>query len=424
MNATLRASRLVAETRHFPLSCGADLLVRRSEANDIVAMECLFPMGAREESPAEAGLSMLALRMLTRGTKTKSDFELATALESIGASFSTDVQKDRASLSVQTTVEQFPRTLDLVEEILTEATFPAEDFEIEKEILVQEIREDLDSPFTATSRLFQATLFHGHPYGHPSSGTVETVSGLEHERASQWFRERFSPSGMTVAVVGKVEPESLKDRMESLFGRLPDRKEIARRAAPQSVAAPSGRVEAYENRATEAECMIHGYPGPPFGHPDQPAFKVMDSVMGGSMDSRLFSEIREKQGLVYQIGSSYAALEWQGIFAISLISTYQNHDTILKSLAGEVDRIRDEVAGGDEVSRAKTYLQGTFLMSQEKTSDQASLLARYHTLGAGIEFIDNYPLLLEEVSPEQVREAAGKYLTEATLAIVGPGEAK
>ena len=423
MNEIRNGFRLVEETETFSLGDHGDLLLRRNTANEIVAIEFILPMGSRAEPAEFAGITTLALRMLTRGTRTKSDYEVAVGLESLGASFSTEVRKDRAIISVQTTAPRVAKTLEIVEEILTEPAFPEEMFEIEKEILIQEIREDLDSPFTAAFRLFQRTLFENHPYGHHGMGTCETVGSLTHERVRSFFEDHFGRGNTTVGVVGDVSVEELQGPLERIIesyssnNRGPDSN-----VPPSIVRAPARAKKVYETRSTEAECIVYGFPVPGFREPEYAAIKVLDSIVGGSMDSRLFSEIREKRGLVYQIGSSYPALEWQGMFAISLVSTRANHDKILENLGKEIDRLKETLAEKDEIARAKTYLRGTFLMSMERNSDQALMLARYHSFGLGIDHINRYLAMIEKVTADSVREVAHLYCTQPTLAIVGPGE--
>jgi predicted Zn-dependent peptidase len=412
-------SRLVSETRLCALTENADLLIRSTRSNDIVALTLLLPMGSREEVSSQAGIGTLALGMLSRGTQRKTDYELAVALESIGASFSTDVQKDRASISMQTTRPQLQRSLDLLEEILLEPTFPREEFEVEKAIQIQEIREDLDSPFTAAYRLFQETFFKDHPYARHASGSEETVGRLTHGIVRADFEKRFGCGPLVFAVVGNAELDEVRPSLT----RIAERIAKGAPAAREPIGGPcNGKVDSvYRKRTTESESVIYGFPAPGVLDDSYPTWKVLDSIMGGSMDSRLFDEIREKRGLVYQIGSTYPPLEWGSVFIVSLVSTVQNHDEVLECLDREIDRLKTTLADPDEIGRAKTYLQGTFLMSQEKNRDQTYLLARTHSLGLGVDYIDRYPQLLDEVTPESIRQAARGFLIHPTIAIVGPG---
>ena len=414
-------SRLTMETETFALPQGASLLFRPNKVNDIASMVLVFPMGSREEPPEKAGLTTLALRMLSRGTKAKNDFEVAVALESIGASFSTDVQKDRAAITVHTTGTFWQQTLEIVKEILTQPSFPEVDFEIEREILIKEIREDLDSPYTSAYRLFQRTLFEGHPYGHPGVGTEETVASLDLNEVKESYFSRFRGFPLSIGVVGNLEKIRVHDDLEKLVENLPCGETVPLQT-PCPVSMRESAHEVYERRATEAECMVYGFSTPGLRDSGYAAWKVLDSIVGGSMDSRLFTEIREKEGLVYQIGSSYPPLEWQGFFGISLMSTRQNHDKILFHLEKEIDRLKDTLPDPDELQRAKTYLKGTFLMSQERCADQAHLLARYHSLGLGIDFIDRYPIMLESVTETDIQKIAKEHLHHPVLAIVGPGD--
>ena len=414
-------SRITTETQVSQPSPGVTLLFRPTDANEIVAVEMVLPMGSREEPARSAGIGPLALRMLMRGTRHKSDYEIAVGFESLGAAFSMDVHKDRAVLSVQTTLSQFQPTMELVEEILTEPTFPEEFFEIEKEILKKEILEDLDSPYFAAVRLFQATLFGGHPYAQPNTGTLETVSALTRDATLAYFEENLRRGPVSIGIVGNLDTGKIEKALGGVFEYLgKDPQPSSSEPLPLDRETASTN-EAYEIRSIDSECMVYGFCVPGIHDADYARLKVIDAIRGGSMDSRLFTEVREKQGLVYQIGSSFPGLEWGSYFAISLITTVANHGKVLETLDREIERIRTDPPDEGEVERAKTYLQGTFLMSQEKNSDQALMLARYHSLGLGIEYIDRYPKFISEVSPESLHPVAQDHFQGATLAIVGPG---
>ncbi|MBK7495875.1 MAG: insulinase family protein [Candidatus Omnitrophica bacterium] len=125
-------SRLVAETQTFSLPGDSTLLIRPTTTNDILAVSFVLPMGSREEPEELAGMTTLGLRMLTRGTRNRSDFDIAVALESLGASFSTDVQKDRTTLTIQTTGSRWKETFRIIRELLTESIFPEELLRLKK----------------------------------------------------------------------------------------------------------------------------------------------------------------------------------------------------------------------------------------------------------------------------------------------------
>ena len=410
-------SPLVAETETIPLPGDSTLLLRNNIENEVVALDISAPFGARDEPCDKAGLTTLALQMLSRGTERRSDYEIAVALESIGAAFSTDAGKDRVSLRLLSTAPNFTSALEIVREMLSQPAFPPDLYEVEKDILVKEIREDLDSPLTAAFRLFQKNLFENHPYGHPSSGTAETVSALERDEVRNHLTNRFGQQCLSLGLVGNLAQEEVLPPLERLLESLP---EVDLLCDTEQPAAPGHSASVCEERDTEAECLVYGFPVPGFRDPRYPAWKILDSIVGGSMDSRLFSEFREKRGLVYQIGSTLPPLEWQSYFAIYLTSTPDNHAEILECLQAEIDRLKDTVPDSDEVERARRFLKGTFLMSQERNADQAHLLSRYHSLGLGIDFIDRYPRMLDEVSPQDIQQVAGEYLNDPLLAVVGP----
>jgi predicted Zn-dependent peptidase len=173
-------------------------------------------------------------------------------------------------------------------------------------------------------------------------------------------------------------------------------------------------------RVSEAEWLVMGYLAPPIASKDYAAMKVLDSIMGGSMNSRLFTELRDKKGLAYQVGSMYPSRLGPSIFATYIGASPENHDGVVAGILEEVERIKNEPVPEEELERAKTYIKGTFIMSQESNMGQASLYGTYEMLGVGYQFVDQYPALIGEVTAEKVQQAARAYLNFYTLTTISP----
>ncbi len=411
----------INEVRQTILPNGVKVLTKVNPSSEIVAFRAYLRVGPRFETPAESGLSNLMLRLLQSGTESRSAVEIATAIDSIGAELSTDVNKDYGSLVLKTTRETFPEGLEILFDCLLRPTFPEDRFLNERDTVLKEIRQEKDSLLTEAFRLFQQELYRDHPYGLPALGTEESVEPMECEDVVRFYRERLDPADLVFVAVGNFDPAFLMKRIEEETGGLKVRPAAQPRALDGALMPLPVEPSSYHfERVSEAEWLVMGYLAPPIASKDYAAMKVLDSIMGGSMNSRLFTELRDKKGLAYQVGSMYPSRLGPSIFATYIGASPENHDGVVAGILEEVERIKNEPVPEEELERAKTYIKGTFIMSQESNMGQASLYGTYEMLGVGYPFVDEYPALIGEVTAEKVQQAARAYLNFYTLTTISP----
>lgn len=403
------------------LANGVTILTKVNPSSDIVAFRLFLQAGPRYEKPNENGLSNMMLRLLQAGTKTRSLQEIAEAVDSIGADFNTDLNKDFGGLVLKTTRATFDQGLEILLDCLLNSNFPEDRFLNEQETILREIRQERDNILPETFRLFQQEIYQDHPYAQPALGTEETVSAFSRDDVIRYYENCLDPDRMLVVAVGNFDSDALIGRMKETLGRLPDQAEHGERALDGTLLPlPTGHRVLIEERESEAEWMVLGYLAPAAGSPDYAAMKVIDSIMGGSMNSRLFNELREKRGLAYQIGSAFPSRLGPSLFATYIGAAPENHDAVIKGILEEIERLKVEPVPDDELERAKTFIKGTFIMSQETNMGQASLYGQFMRLGLGPGFVDRYPELISSVTADKVTEVANKYLNLYTLTSIRP----
>ena len=392
--------------RHV-LSGGATVLTRPLDANDIVAIRALLPMGSLYERDPEAGISSLVQSVLPRGTLTRSADALHDALADLGADLDSGSGSDLGSVSLRTTAAGWEAALDLFLETLTEPAFPEEEVatEIEQALGTLEARED--QLMARALDLFREQFYGSHPYHKPILGYRETVRAFDRDQVIAAARRFYRPIPPIVVAVGRFDPDRLLARMESAFGRTPL---IAaeHRPAPPVTFAGVRRLDVDR----DAAYLVHGYAAPDYTDADYPVARLLDAVLGGSMSSRLFIELREKRSLAYQVSSIYND-QLEGSFLAAYIITDPGRAAeAARGLAREFARIIEEPVSEDELEAARHYLKGTYLIGSETNMAQAVRLGRYEAYSLGQDFGDRWLTAIEAVTPERIQEMGRRYFTQ------------
>ena len=401
--------------RHV-LSCGTVVLTRSLEANDIVVVRAFNPMGPLYESEAEAGISSLLQAVLTRGTARRSAAEMQDALADLGAELNASTGNDLGGVALRATVLTWEAALDLYVETLTEPALAAEEVrtEVEQALGALEARED--QLMARATDLFRERFYAGHPLHKQVLGYAETVAGFDREAVAAAARRYYRPVPPIVVAVGRFDPSRLLERLESGFGRTPLVPPEPRPAPPE----PHSGSERLE-LDREAAYLVHGYPAPSWNDADYPAARVLDAILGGSMSSRLFIELREKRSLGYQVSSIYNDQLDGSFLAGYIVTDPARADQAAAGLAEQVRRIVDEPVGEDEIVAARRYLRGSYLIGAETNAAQAARLGRHEAYGLGQDFGDRWLAAIESVTPEAIQALGRRWLDrEPTRACVVP----
>ncbi|HPA44633.1 MAG TPA: pitrilysin family protein [bacterium] len=402
------------------LGNGTVIVHQASPANQIVAIKVLAPIGSVQEPAELAGLANLSIRLLPTGTSRHTEHEISLALEANGAHFSAEAGKDASTVFLLSTQAGFAEDFEVLLDLLCDPVFPDKPLARDREVVQMMIREEDDSPFNFTYRLFREFLFGSHPYGWPSLGLEETVARVQREHVVDFSLRQRRPESLIVILVGGDERSSIVDSVAEQFLKLPPLCGEALLQPPAAPDEPANHGVREEHREGEAEWIVSGTFAPDFNSEDFAPFRVLDSVLAGSMDSRLFVELREKRGLVYQVGSQYTPHFRCGVYALYAVSTPENRPEILRLLENECERLKEEPVGEDELERAKRYLIGRQIMGLESNSGRASALGIYELSGQGAERVCEYPQRIARVTAPDIRRVAQCYLNRFVATITTP----
>jgi predicted Zn-dependent peptidase len=402
--------------RKSVLSNGIRILTERMPHVRSVAVGVWVETGSRHEPPARGGVSHLIEHLVFKGTATRSAEVIARTMDSVGGQMDAFTTKENTCFYVQVLDEHLPLAVDLLTDILLHPLFDAEELEREKSVVLQEIRMVEDTPDDVIHDIFAAQVWADHPLGRPILGTRELVTGFSREAIADWFGNEYVPPRIIIAVAGNVSHEQVLDLFAPCFEGFTH---AARARTAQAVTlTPSVNIV---HKTLEQVHLVMGFPGLAHAAPERYAMFLLNDVIGGSMSSRLFQEVRERQGLVYSIHSGAQAFADTGLVYLYAATDPQNFSKVLKSILKELRELKKSGITAEELKRAKDHLKGSLMLSLESTSSRMNRLAKHELHLGSFLTIDEMLGSIDGVKHEEVQALVSEVLDEDHLALTTLG---
>jgi predicted Zn-dependent peptidase len=354
------------------LPSGLTVLVETLPYVRSVALGYYLRSGSAVESEEHGGASHFLEHLVFKGTKHRSTADIAKAIDILGGDVDAFTGKEYTSFYAHVLDEQVPTALELLTDIVTSPRFSEDDVEMERGVILEEIKMVEDTPDDLVHEIFVTAFWPDHPLGRPILGTEETIARLQRAKIVEHYEETFQPSNVIFAASGNVKPEELLPFLEKHFPvstREPFRREWD---APT----PSQHVIIREKRELEQVHLCLGARGYPQQVEERYAAALLNTVLGGGMSSRLFQRVREQEGLVYAIASYHNAYLHGGYEAVYAACAPKNVRRVLESTLAEMRKIRNEGVTAEELADAKLHLKGSILLSLESTTSRMSGIAR------------------------------------------------
>jgi zinc protease len=404
-----------ADVARFLLPSGTRLLVLRDGTGPLVAVEAIWPGGLRNEEPRTSGVSAMIGPLLTRGTKTRSAEELARAAAELGGSISGFAGRNGVGLRAELLAGGWDRGLELVADCLRNPSFPDEELERQRRSQLDEVRGRDEDPERASLRLFAEALFAKHPYRLDPLGTTESVAGLTRRKLVEHFRSRYPLAGLTIAVVGDVDPAQVAAKLQALLAEP-----AAGAVAPPPPALEPPRAEpsqVFRFIAGERAEAVVGYPGVSLADPDRFALALAAQVLGGP-DGRLPALLRDQRALAFNVESRSLEGIDPGSFVVSAACSPAALDAVVDAIRSELARLAASGVSADELERARRYLVGRHAAGLERKSMVAAALAAGEAYGQGFRAYARYAADLARVSREDVQRVARRIFGDAKREVV------
>ncbi|HEY7204486.1 MAG TPA: pitrilysin family protein [Methylomirabilota bacterium] len=381
-----------------------------------VAVGIWVETGSRMEPEPLGGISHLIEHLVFKGTATRSAEDIARAIDSVGGQMDAFTAKEHTCFYVSVLDEHLPMAVALLTDILREPLFAPGDIEKEKAVVLQEIKMVEDTPDDLIHDLFAEQIWAGHPLGRPILGRWDLVKHFDRDTVLQYFRREYTPGRIVVAVAGNAEHQQVADLFGAGFDGWGEPTE------PHAVAPPIIRPGVHTVRKTlEQVHLLVGLPGVADLAPERYALYLLNDIVGGSMSSRLFQEVRERQALVYSVHSGQQAYRDAGLFYVYAGTDPANFGKVMNALMKEVRSLKKDGVTADELRRAKDHLKGSLMLSLESTSSRMNRLARHEMRFGSFMTMDEMLGAIDAVRMEDVDALIHRVLDEEQLSLMTLG---
>jgi predicted Zn-dependent peptidase len=373
--------------------------------------------GSRYETPDNNGISHFIEHMLFKGTSRRTTKQIAEEIDAVGGQLNAFTTKEYTCYYVKVLGERFHLGIDLLADMFTNSLFAPDEIEKEKQVVLEEIKCYEDSPDELVHDLFAGAVMKGHPLGWPILGTPESIARINRQVIMDYLLQHYTSDNIVFAVAGNVQIDQIITAVEKSFLKLNGKFTTK---LPQLPAFRPDTV--LKSKDTEQVNLCVGTRGVPRGHSDRYAVFVLDSILGGSVSSRLFQELREERGLVYVTGSSHSAYRDTGIFTVYAGTSLKNYHEVVGLIKQEINRFYNEPISDKELNRAKEQLKGNLLLGLESTSNRMSRIAKIELYQEQLLTPEESVAKLEAVTKEDVLRVAAEMFgnEELTITAIGP----
>lgn len=421
MTQTVNSSLTHSPIHRTVLSNGIVVLVAENPAADIIAARIFVRAGSCAEDRDQAGLAHLLSAVMTKGCDGLSSLQIAEKVESVGASLSTDTATDYFLLSLKTVTSDFREILTLAGLILRSPTFPETQVELERRLALQDIRSQKEQPFTIAFDQLRQTMYQNHPYAMSVLGDETTMSRLTRDDLANYHKTYFRPDRVVISIAGRITPEEAVNLVEEVFSDWqPPAETQPVLNLPEIQVQPQRQLHPLP---TQQSIVMLGYLGPAVSSADYAALKLLSTYLGNGLSSRLFVELREKQGLAYEVSAFYPTRLFPASFVVYMGTAPDNTTVALQGLKKEVDLLCNTEVAADALQAAKNKILGQYALGKQTNGQIAQIYGWYEVLGLGIEFDREFQELIASVNVADSMAAACRYLQEPYLSLVGPEEA-
>ncbi|MCO5947423.1 M16 family metallopeptidase [Mucilaginibacter flavidus] len=318
--------------------------------------------GSRDETENQTGLAHFIEHLLFKETERRNTNQILNRLELVGADLNAYTTKEYTCIHASLLNQHLERTIDLFEDILFHSTFPEDEQEKERGVILDEISSYLDQPEEAIQDDFEELLFKGHPLGNNILGTPETVARLNSADINEFIAANYNTSEMVFAVFGDYDLKKVMRLSEKYFGAIPASSAKKNRIAPALIA-PSKTI--ITKPISQTHCII-GSRAYPASHQHKNGLLLLNNLLGGmGMSSRLNLEIREKHGIAYTVESNYTTLSDTGIFSIYFGTDSEKAEKATKLIHKELKKLRDNKLGTLQLHQAKEKFIGQIALAEE-----------------------------------------------------------
>jgi zinc protease len=421
--AISQSANAAAKIEHWQSKQGSPVYYVHTEGLPMVDIQLVFDAGSARDHE-KFGLASLTAGLLDTGAGSWNADDIAQRFESVGAKFSAGSSIDMATVSLRTLTDKplFDKALDTMQVILAKPTFKEADFKREKNLTLAGLKQQEESPGALASIAFYNSLYGNHPYAHPDSGVIKTVTALKSADLRHFYQHYYVAANAMIVIVGDLSKEQAELAADTLLSGLP----VGEKPEPlPEVTMPiTANLQHTQFPSTQTHVLV-GLPGTYRKDPDYFDLYVGNHILGGSgLVSKLFNDIREKRGLVYGVSSAFVPMKKPGPFLISLQT---RNDQTTEALQVLNKTLADYIAQGPseaELIAAKKNITGGFAMRFDTNKKLASYVAMIGFYDMPIDYLDTFQAKVDAVTVASIADALKRHVNLALLQTITVGKSE
>ena len=384
-------------------------------------------VGSRDEAPSLAGASHFLEHVLFKGTPTRSAMDISIELDAVGGEFNAFTAKEYTCFHARVLDEDLPLAVDVLGDMVTSSLITPADVEAEREVILDEIAMHDDDPDDVVNNLYAEMAWGSTPLGRPIAGTVDSIKSLSRAQINRYYRNRYRPENLVVAVAGNLDHTTVVRHVQQAFGRggfLDDQsvRPLPVRRADRVKKSVPGQILA--SRPFEQANLVIGVNGLIRTDERRYVLGVLNAALGGGTSSRLFQEVREQRGLAYSVYSFASHYRDAGMFGVSVGCLPSKVPDVLSVVRTEIRKLAEDGISVAELERGKGQLRGALVLGLEDSGSRMSRIAKAELLYDELPSLDEVIRRIDAVTLADVQVLAKELFNQPeTLAIVGPFEA-
>jgi zinc protease len=395
---------------------GIEAWLVHEPAVPLIAVDYAFAGGSAQDPAGKAGTAYLVAALLDEGAGDFDSKAFHARLERKGIELGFQADRDTFRGTLRTLTENRDEAFDDLRLALTAPRFDPADVEINRAQVVSMLRRATTSPTEMASVRWWQTAFGDHPYAHPVNGTLESVPNIGIDDLKGYTHRVLARANLKVAIVGDIDAEAAKAMLDRVFGALPAQPELA----PVANATPQGLGQRVVVKLDVPQTVVEfGGPGIARQDPDFMAAYIVNHILGGgAFSSRLYQEVREKRGLVYSVYDSLVWFKHTALFLGGTATRAERAGETVTLIEKEIHRLAEQGPTADELAKAKSYLNGSFVLNLDTSSKIAALLVQLQIDGMGIDYFTRRPEMINAVTLDDARRVAKRLLGNNLLVTV------
>jgi predicted Zn-dependent peptidase len=404
--------------RKLILDNGVRLVTERIPTLKSVTVGIWVNTGSRDETSAQAGYSHFIEHMFFKGTTTRSATDISREIDALGGEMNAFTTRETTTFYVKVLDQHLPEALDLLSDLFLRSRLDRKEIEKEKQVVLEEIRMVQDDPEDLVQELHTKLIMGRHPLSRPILGRESTIVRLSRQNLLEYIDSQYRPEEIVVAVAGNFDQRQLEKTMARAFGGYrKSSSNISHKRWPPEL---QGGVTMKQKPLEQVHICL-GFEGVAAGHKDRYAVYALNSVLGGSVSSRLFQEVREKRGLSYSIYSFLSGYSDVGTITVYAGIRAREVERVLDVVYREIRKLARHGIDGHELKRTKDQMKGSLMLSLESSHSRMNKLAKDELIAGTHTTLEDLIAEIDGVTDQQVFQTAQNLFATDRIALTGLG---